>query len=308
MSSSGKALIRHEKLPLHVTVELVVAGKLAIDELSFEGKPNPPVLGGSAAHVALAAATAGAKVAIVSSIGEDFPNRFLDVLDSKGIDLSGVVQRKGKSSRFWADFVKDGTMTNYRLQFGVGNRLPFHHLTRLSKHARAIHLGILPPNLQRRILQRVHGQGKLLSMTTIFHLAQALRDDLLLQLPLLEVLFLNAKEAAFLTQKSNVREAIQTLGDLVPLVIITEGPDGCTVNQNGKILHIPSFSTQEVDATGAGDSFAGAFLAKYLHTNDISLAAQWGNAAGAVNVRQIGSSALQKASQHDLEILIQESR
>jgi sugar/nucleoside kinase (ribokinase family) len=307
MSGIGKALIRNEKLPLVVTVDLVVAGKLAIDELSFEGKPTPPVLGGAAAHVALAAATAGAKVAIVSSIGEDFPPQFLEILDSKGIDLSGVVQRKGKSSHFWANFAKNGAMTEYRLQFGVGNKVSFRHLTRLSKHVKAIHLGILPPHLQRKILHSVQSRGKLLSMTTIFHQAQTLRDKILLQLPLLDVLFLNTQEAVFLTRESIVQEAIKILGNLVPLVIVTQGPEGCTVNHKSRISHVSSFPTQEVDATGAGDSFAGAFLAKYLQTEDILLAAQWGNAAGAVNVRQIGSTALQFASQQDLESIIQES-
>ena len=290
-----------------MTIELVVAGKLAIDELSFEGKPSPPVLGGAAAHVALAAATVGAKVAIVSSIGVDFPPPFLEALDSKGIDLSGVVRHKGKSSHFWADFNKEGTMTQYRLQFGVGNKLSFRHLARLGENAKAIHLGILPPYLQRKILHRVHSKGKILSMTTIFHQAQTLRDEILPQLPSLDVLFLNAKEAVFLTRKSNVQEAIKILGQLVPLVIVTQGPEGCTVNHKSQISHISSFPTHEIDATGAGDSFAGAFLAKYLQREVILLAARWGNAAGAMNVRQIGSTALQHASQQELESLIQDS-
>lgn len=290
-----------------MTIDLVVAGKLAIDELSFEGIPYPPVLGGSAAHVALSAATVGAKVAIVSSVGEDFPAHFLDVLDTKGIDLTGVVKRKGKSSHFWANFAPGGTMSNYRLHFGVGNRLSLRQLSRLSKAAKAVHLGILPPHMQRKILNRVHTEGKLLSMTTIFHQAQTLRDKILPQLPLLDMLFLNAKEAVFLTRKSDVADAIQALGSFVPLVIVTHGRKGVMVNQKGRIHLIPSYPTQEVDATGAGDSFAGAFLANYLNTGSITLAARWGNAAGALNVRQVGSNALQKATREDLEILIHES-
>ena len=290
-----------------MTIDLVVAGKLAIDELSFEGALHPPVLGGSAAHVALSAATVGATVALASSIGEDFPTQFLDILDAKGIDLTGVVKRKGRSSHFWADFTKDGTMSDYRLHFGVGNRLSFRQLSRLSKDAKAVHLGILPPHMQRKILNHVHSEGRLLSMTTIFHQAQTLREEILPQLPLLDMLFLNAKEAAFLTRKSEVSEAIHALGSLVPFVVITQGPQGCILNNKGRIHHIPGYPTHEVDATGAGDSFAGAFLAKYLNTNNITLAAQWGNAAGALNVRQVGSIALQKATRRDLEALVNES-
>ncbi|MFX0169504.1 MAG: carbohydrate kinase family protein [Candidatus Hodarchaeota archaeon] len=303
----GKALIMSQALRLLVTVDLVVAGKLAIDELSFEGTPHRPVLGGAAAHVALAAATVGARVAIVSSIGDDFPAEFLAILQSKGIDLTGVVQRRGKSSHFWADFTKDGIMKSYGLHFGVGNRLSFRRFTQLVKNTQAVHLGILPPYQQRRILKRVHGQEKLLSMTTIFHQALRLRDEILPQLPLLDIMFLNAKEASFLTQTTDIHIAIQKLGEFVPLVIVTQGPKGCMVNHQGVIRHIAGYPTNEVDTTGAGDSFAGAFLASYLQNRNIENAAQWGNAAGALNVREVGCNYFQQATRKDLENLMHQS-
>ena len=134
-----------------MTIDLVVAGKLAIDELSFEGKPRPQVLGGSAAHVAIAAATVGSKVAVVSAIGNDFPPKFLQMLESKGVNLSGVRRKTGRSAHFWANFSKDGSMNNYRLHFGVGNQLSFRSFSDHIKDARAIHLGILPPHLQRAL-------------------------------------------------------------------------------------------------------------------------------------------------------------
>jgi sugar/nucleoside kinase (ribokinase family) len=290
-----------------VTFDLVVAGKLSIDELSFKGMETKPVLGGSAAHVALAAATMGSKVAIVSSIGDDFPLRFIRVLESKGIDLSGVVHIKGKSSHFWADFASNGTMTNYNLHFGVGNQLSFRHYNRLIKRTRAVHLGILPPYLQRALINRVYQKGPLLSMTTIFHQAQTLRNKIVPQLRYLDILFLNAKEAMYLTGTSDTLEAITLLGAQVPLVIVTQGPDGCMVYHENTIQHVDSYKVREIDATGAGDSFAGAFLASYLKEKDIQKAAIWGNAAGAFNVQDLGCTNLAKATRQDLESLVYSS-
>ncbi len=295
------------RVRLAVTYDLVVAGKLAIDELSFKGVPTQPVLGGSAAHVALAAATLSCKVAVVSAIGDDFPDQFIRMLETKRIDLTGVVRRKGRSSHFWADFAKDGTMTNYRLHFGVGNQLSFRHFNRLIVNARAVHLGILPPYLQRALIKRVQGNGPILSMTTIFHQAQTLRDQILPQLPYLNILFLNSKEATFLSGTSDTIEAIKSLGKQVPLVIVTQGPDGCMVNNRGNIQHVESYRAKEIDATGAGDSFAGAFLASYLKDDDIIQAAKWGNAAGAFNVQDLGCTNLVKASRKDLEKLVYRS-
>lgn len=291
-----------------MTLDLLVAGKLAIDELTFRGKPYPPILGGSAAHVALAASTVGAKVAIVSSIGKDFPQEFLGMLKSKGINLSGVVQREGQSAHFWADFADDGSMTNYALHFGVGNQLSQMHFSRLAEECRAVHLGILPPYLQRRFIRRVKGLKRLVSMTTIFHQAQTLRDRILPQLSLLDIIFLNAEEAIFLTGDEDLNPAVKKLGELVPLVVVTKGSEGCIINQGGKIQHVSSFPVKEVDSTGAGDSFAGAFLASYIQDSDIIQAAKWGNAAGAMNVQEIGCNSLFRATHQELSDLISKSQ
>ncbi|MFW9832152.1 MAG: carbohydrate kinase family protein [Candidatus Thorarchaeota archaeon] len=291
-----------------MTVDLLVAGKLAIDELSFQGKAFPPVLGGSAAHVALAASTVGRTVAVISSIGSDFPSHFLHALEVKGVNLSGVVQREGLSSHFWANFAVNGTMDRYRMYFGVGNQLSMRHFTRLANDAKAIHLGILPPHLQRKFIKKIHSRGKILSMTTIFHQAKKIREKILPQLQFLDILFLNVKEAKFLSNQENHHTAIEQLGKLVPLVIVTEGSGGCLVNHFGAIRHIESYRVKEIDATGAGDSFAGAFLARYLTDENVEEAAKWGNAAGALNVQQIGSTRLLTAKRHNLKDLITNSQ
>jgi ribokinase len=76
------------------------------------------------------------------------------------------------------------------------------------------------------------------------------------------------------------------------------------VNHKGTIQHLDSYRVQEIDATGAGDSFAGAFLASYLNDRDIIKAAKWGHAAGAFNVQDLGCTNLVKATREALENLI----
>ncbi|MFX1564248.1 MAG: carbohydrate kinase family protein [Promethearchaeota archaeon] len=283
----------------------MVAGKLSIDDLAKSGKRFPPVLGGSAAHAALAAATAGCQVAIVASIGNDFPPKFIDILRSKGIDLSGVVKRVGSSSHFMADFESDGSMSRYGLRFGVGNQLSLKHYSRLTEEAQAVHLGILPPHLQKKLLKRVSHGDKLLSMTTIFHQARQYRDRILPQLPFLDILFLNEEEARILSNQNEILQAIELLGNTIPLVVVTQGSKGCLINESGQISHVPSFSVEEVDQVGAGDSFAGAFLASYIKDGDVHVAAKWGNAAGALNVSAIGSTRMASATRNDLLSLIE---
>jgi len=141
-------------------------------------------------------------------------------------------------------------------------------------------------------------------LTTIFHQAKTLRKQILPQIPFLDILFLNSAEASFLTQLDDPRKAIEYLGELVHIVVVTQGSDGCLVNHQGTIHQVASYYSNEVDGTGAGDSFAGAFIANYLQDSDIKLAAKWGNAAGAINVQGVGCTSLLKAKRNDLEKLI----
>jgi ribokinase len=288
-----------------VTADLIVAGKLAIDEISFQGKQYPPQLGGSAAHVALAASAVGCRVAIVSTIGEDFPSIFIERLQEKRIDLSGVRRISGRSSRFWVDFNIDGSMSDYGLHFGVGNQLSLQEYSRLIQETRAVHLGILPPYLQRRLISRSSTKKALMSMTTIFHHAGKYREQILSNLQFLDILFLNQEEAQILSGKSSSLKAIQKLGKQVSIVAVTLGAKGVIVNDKGDVMHIPGFQINSIDTTGAGDSFAGAFLATYLRTNDVNTAAEWGNAAGALNCSGVGSQRMITASRRDIEKLLE---
>jgi sugar/nucleoside kinase (ribokinase family) len=145
-------------------------------------------------------------------------------------------------------------------------------------------------------------------MTTIFHQAKSLRKEILPQLPFLDILLLNSAEAIFLSQLDEPYKAIEHLGELVPIVIVTQGPDGCVINHQGTIHHVAGYLSKEVNVTGAGDSFAGAFIASYIQNRDIQLAAKWGNAAGATNVQGIGCTSLLKATRSDLEKLVRRTK
>lgn len=281
-----------------------MAGKLAIDEIAILGKPYPPVLGGTAAHVALAAATAGCRVAVVAAIGEDFPRAFLEQLRTKGIDLTGTVQRSGPSARFVGDYAVDGSVRSYGFRFGVANQLSVRAYVKQVAESRAVHLGILPPHLLRRLIGYVRRGDRLISLTTIFHQVRQFRDRLLPQLPALDILFVNGEEAAMLSGEKDPVQASERLGEAVPLVVITEGAEGCLVNDGGTMFHVPSIPVKHVNTTGAGDSFVGAFLARYLESCDARLAAQWGNAAGALKVTGVGPGPLITATSHDLQHLV----
>jgi sugar/nucleoside kinase (ribokinase family) len=72
------------------------------------------------------------------------------------------------------------------------------------------------------------------------------------------------------------------------VVCVTGGANGARLYWEGQVIDVPGISVDEVDPTGAGDTFAGVFLATLLRTGDARLAAMEGNRAGAAHVAAMG--------------------
>ena len=87
------------------------------------------------------------------------------------------------------------------------------------------------------------------------------RDEILALLSSLDLLFTNETEALALTGAASAPEALAYLAAKVPRVIVTVGAQGALCIVQGEHFEVPAFPTRMVDTTGAGDAFAGAFLA-----------------------------------------------
>lgn len=85
-----------------------------------------------------------------------------------------------------------------------------------------------------------------------------------------DVFFPNKEEAAVLTGSSDPEVAAERLSRLFggALIVMKLDADGALVCGNGSIHRVPPTSNRLVDATGAGDSFAGAFLSRWLKGAD----------------------------------------
>jgi sugar/nucleoside kinase (ribokinase family) len=91
------------------------------------------------------------------------------------------------------------------------------------------------------------------------------KRDLLRQeiLPLIDLIFANAAEAMSLTEAQSPQGAVDSLSKLLPSVIVTNGKNGAFGSMNTHQWHTPAFPVEGsvLNTTGAGDIFAGAFLA-----------------------------------------------
>ncbi|KAI5068314.1 hypothetical protein GOP47_0016659 [Adiantum capillus-veneris] len=72
------------------------------------------------------------------------------------------------------------------------------------------------------------------------------------------------------------------------VVIVTQGKLGCSIYCKDHKFTVPAFEAEEVDPTGAGDSFLAGFSAGLYQGFSVQNAALMGNYFGAVTVGQVG--------------------
>ncbi len=84
------------------------------------------------------------------------------------------------------------------------------------------------------------------------------------------------------------KDWLQKICQQVPLVVMTHGKEGATAYAREQTTHYPAWPTTEVDATGAGDTFATAFVIHYQQTGELASAMAYAHAAASLNVEVKG--------------------
>src|SRR3989338_1128287 len=120
---------------LRIIMSLLVLGTVALDNVTTPFGVRRDMLGGSATHFSMSAKLF-TKVHLVAVIGEDFPKKHLDFLRKKGIDLTSLVEGKGKSFRWEGEYKKENLNAALTLATELGVLVGFD--PKVAHHQRGI--------------------------------------------------------------------------------------------------------------------------------------------------------------------------
>jgi cytidine kinase len=252
-------------------MNVLVVGSTALDSIKTPTREKPRLLGGSASHAAVAASFF-APVRLVGVVGDDFPQRYLNLFRKFKLDLEGLQRRPGKTFHWSGEYELDmnnrqtlktelGVFENFRPDLpGPYRRTPF------------VLLGNIAPKLQHHVLDQLHKPRFVMADTMDLWLNIA-KPDLLRLLPRIDALVLNDSEAHLLTGLDNAVAAIPAIHRLgPPYVIVKKGEHGAILSGPKGLFLAPAYPLAKVvDPTGAGDSFAGGLLG-YLASQPGSVA------------------------------------
>jgi len=263
-------------------------------------------LGGSAIFFSVAGSLL-CPVQVVGVVGNDFPHAELERLAPRGIDWSGVERAEGESFRWKGKYSYD-LQSRETLETRLGVFAHFQpKLPAAFRNAEFLFLGNIDPELQLGVLSQVN-QPKLVVCDTMNYWIQGKRAALLNLLARVDVLMVNDSEARELSGDWNIHRAGRWILAHGPKrVVIKQGEYGALLIEPKRTFYVPAFPLESVfDPTGAGDAFAGGFMAYLARTgtvneDNIRRAMVYGAAMGSYAVEQFGIRAFDHIGLADVE-------
>ena len=290
-------------------MKLLAVGTVAFDAIETPFGKTDKILGGAATYIGLAASVMKTDVSLVSVIGGDFPQEYLDMMTSKGINLDGVEMIKDGKTFFWSGKYhndlnsRDTLVTELNVLENFDPKIPAS-----AADAEVLLLGNLHPAVQLAVLERMNSRPKLVILDTMNFWMDLTWDLLMEVIAKTDVITINDEEARQLSGEYSLVKAAQKIHTLGPkYVIIKKGEHGALLFDDGKVFAIPALPLEEVfDTTGAGDTFAGGFASHIAKSENISFenmksAIIVGSAMASFTVEEFGTQRLEKVTQDELK-------
>ena len=277
--------------------DLVTVGHFAIDLITSPKIASPqPSLGGPPTYTSIAAAKLGAKVSVISKVGDDFQSKYLKWLKANGVDLSGLKQVKGAvTTRFIL------TYKNGQRKLQLKNCAPPISTQDIpdSLQTKALHIAPIANEIQNEVIPKLRGLTEILSLDPQgfvrtfdekgnMHLKKWWNANK--ALTQIDIYKSSSHEIKMVTRLKELPLAMREIRDYgAKIVLVTRGMRGTTILVDDKFYHIPACKPRVFqDPTGAGDAFIGAFLAEYMQGKEPLWCACVGSAASSFVVEGIG--------------------
>ncbi len=180
--------------------KLLIVGTVAFDAIETPFGKTDKILGGAATFIGLAASQFRVKSAIVSVVGEDFPQDYLDLLTEKNIDISGLQVIKGGKTFFWSGKYHNDLNSRDTLSTELNVLADFAPVVPNNfKDADVLMLGNLHPDTQLSVITQMEERPKLIVLDTMnFWMDHAL-DELTEVVKHIDVITINDEEARQVT-------------------------------------------------------------------------------------------------------------
>jgi len=248
--------------------KILITGTVAFDDIETPFGSSGKVIGGAGTYIALASSLFTKNLAIVSIIGEDFPEKEIKFLNSRGVDTKMIEIIKGGKTFYWKGKYHENMIGRDTLSTELNVLEKFNPIINSEfSSSEIILLGNLHPLVQNTVINQCSNPHRFIILDTMnFWMDNAL-NELKDVVEKVDLIIINDEEAQQLTNESNIFNAGNKILKMGPKkVIIKKGEHGSIYLDSFHKYILPACPVDSlVDPTGAGDSYAGG-IAGFLST------------------------------------------
>jgi 2-dehydro-3-deoxygluconokinase len=293
-----------------VTLDILSMGEAMVEfnaaGPAVEGASYVQGYGGDTSNAAIAAARQGARAGYLTAVGADlFGEVLLSLWRREGVDTAGVKRDPAAPTGIY--FVTHGpkghAFTYYRTGSAASRLAPADIAEAAITRTRILHASGISLAISEsaeaaveRAIALARRNGIKVSFDTNLRLKlwplERARAAIHRTIARADIALPSLDDARLLTGREEADAIVDFYLELgVPLVALKLGAEGCIVADRNGRRRIPGHEVEAVDATGAGDTFAGAFLARTVAGDDPFSAAAYANAAAALSTTGYGAVA-----------------
>jgi 2-dehydro-3-deoxygluconokinase len=262
--------------------------------------------GGDTSNAAIAAARQGARVGYITALGNDMPgDSFMALWASEGVDASTV--RRTDRWQTGVYFVTHDAVGHHFLHYRTNSAAAMYTAADLPEAAIAAARMLFVSGISQGIstaaadavfaaidIARRHGAQVAYDTNYRPRLWPPRRAAAVIHAAMAETDYAlpGADDVAVLTGLTDPDAILDFYLRLGPKVVLLKmGESGAYLATAGRRMRIPKHDVQVVDATGAGDTFCGSFLARTLSGDDPEPAARYASVAAALKCTGYGAVA-----------------
>jgi len=282
-------------------MSLLVVGTVAFDAIETPFAKTDKIIGGAATYICHSASFFSKNINLVSVVGEDFPNKAINSLKEKGVDVKGLQIKEGRKTFFWSGKYHNNMNSRDTLKTELNVLEDFNPIVpKQYTKSEFLMLGNLMPSVQKRVLEQMQERPKLIVLDTMNFWMDNFMPDLKEALKNTDVLTINDDEARQLSGEYSLLIAAKKILTMGPkYLIIKKGEHGAILFGEDKMFYSPAVMLENViDPTGAGDSFAGGFIGYLAKTKEITFdnmkkAVVYGTVLASFTVEKLGIESIE---------------
>ncbi|MDD4202418.1 MAG: PfkB family carbohydrate kinase [Candidatus Omnitrophica bacterium] len=293
---------------MKIDKRVVIVGSVAMDSIETPFGKKDEILGGSATFSSIAASFFNRdNISIVAVVGTDFPEKYIGILKQHQINLDGLEIKEGKTFRWKGSYLKDihCPVTDYTHLNVFEDFKP--KIPQNLKNVPYLFLANIDPELQLNVLNTMVSV-KLVLCDTMNYWIHTKPKVLLGFLNKVDMFLLNESEARDLSGEDNLINAAKSLMSKgARSIIIKKGEHGVLYFSKDFTFAAPAVLLDDIcDPTGAGDTFAGAFLgylsnSSKINERNIRKALVYANIMASFTVERFSVNGISNISQDDID-------